>query len=396
MMEGRVGSGPEQADDDYLTVSLLGAGLASMVRRRERAGEGSPDDGDGLLPAAWRSAFVPLWWRCREQDIAPIGSDLELLAHCALPLVAWPVALSLSAQDLQSSLLVDGELSGLAEQGARLAVVADAESELVENRIFAALRTAAAENGGEDERAVNEAYAVMRRMLIDHPLQTDNEVRDWERRFRAADRNGVSYLRRLVDAAYVSRPVSGVQVIVRCTGCGNTLPDEEFRCMTPGCVGQPAERVTVRALAAIFEQHRATRRFVHDPGLVEARIFDRLSAGALRERVRLTAYPALDALDLLIEFLGSDDGGRSVVEVWGLDAKDQESARLLGRTFRWPEALPCDRRFLVVPTHRARRTGYLTDLRIELEGRGAEVEVEVVEENRLVSMVVERVRRAGR
>ena len=48
----RVGCGPKQVDDDYLTVSLLAAGLASIVRRRKRAGERALDDGDGLLPAA--------------------------------------------------------------------------------------------------------------------------------------------------------------------------------------------------------------------------------------------------------------------------------------------------------------------------------------------------------
>lgn len=121
----------------------------------------------------------------------------------------------------------------------------------------------------------------------------------------------------------------------------------------------------------ICEQHRATRRFIHDPGLVEARILDALAGDdELAGRVRVTAYP------------------------WGADAKDQESARLLGRTFGRPDSMTCDRRFLVLPAHRAARPGYVDDLVAELDGR---VEgVEVVDEKRLISMVRATARRLGR
>ena len=44
-------------DDDYLTVTMLAAGLAGILRRRSRAGRGAGRDSDGLLPAAWRVAF---------------------------------------------------------------------------------------------------------------------------------------------------------------------------------------------------------------------------------------------------------------------------------------------------------------------------------------------------
>ncbi|MCM3920694.1 hypothetical protein ND748_03255 [Frankia sp. AiPs1] len=374
-------------------MALLASGLASMLRRRERAGAGQPDDGDGLLPAAWRTAFGRLWWRCHEQGVAPLGNDLDLLALCAHPLAAWPVALSLSDQDLQSSLLVDGELSGLAEQSTRLAPSVDVESEWIENRVYEALRTAASENGGEDGET-DRAYAALRRLLIDRPFLTDRDLKKLERQFRAADRHGTTYLRRLIEMAYVARPAQGPQVIIRCVGCGNILADHDSRCATPGCVDQPAESVTVTPLAAIFEQHRATRRFVHDPGLVEARILDRLSASDLSRRVRVTAYPALDTLDVLIEFLRLDGDGTDVVETWGVDAKDQTSPRLLGRMFRWPDTLPCDRHFLVLPHHRARQIGYIADLKAELEGRTDGVEV--VDEKRLVALVTDRARRLGR
>ena len=97
-------------------------------------------------------------------------SDLDLLAWCARPLAAWPVALSLSAQDLQSCLVVGEELSGFAEQGARMAG-ADVEAEWTENRVYQALRTAALASGGDDDAEVERVYAVLRRRLIDHPVR---------------------------------------------------------------------------------------------------------------------------------------------------------------------------------------------------------------------------------
>ena len=166
-------------------------------------------------------------------------------------------------------------------------------------------------------------------------------------------------------------------------------------CGTPGCPGGPAETVTVTTLAVLFEQHRATRRFIHDPGLVEARIFDALAARKyLAGRVRVTPYPALDTLDILIEFVSVNSGGEVALETWGADAKDQDSARLLGWSFTWPAALPCDRRLLVLPEHRCAQPGYVSDLTTELDGRVRGVEV--VGERRLVSMVVARARELAR
>jgi hypothetical protein len=51
----------------------------------------------------------------------------------------------------------------------------------------------------------------------------------------------------------------------------------------------------------------------------------------------------------LIEFR-KDDGGRGVVAgSRAADAKDQESARLLGKAFSWPGSVRCDRRFPAQP-----------------------------------------------
>ena len=82
------------------------------------------------------------------------------------------------------------------------------------------------------------------------------------------------------------------------------------------------------------------------------------------------ALPGLDTLDILVEFLSTGDGESMVEETWGADAKDQASARLLGRAFTWPAGEPeCSQRFLVLPEHRADEPGYVADLTAELEGR---------------------------
>lgn len=389
---GPVRTGP-RVDDDYLTVTMLAAGLAAILDRRSRAGQGSRRS-DGLLPTAWRVGSARLWWRCQEQGASAPESDLDLLAWCARPFAAWPVSLSLSAQDLQSCLVIGEELSGFAEQGARVAV-ADVEAEWTENRVYQALRTAASASGGDDDAEVERVYAVLRRRLIDHPVVTDLELKQWEREFARTDASGQTYVRRLVDEAYVPRPAPGAHRYFRCPGCRNTVPDVGASCGTSGCPAGTAEEVTVRALAVVYEQHRATRRFIHDPGLVEARILDALAGNQeLAGRVRVTAYPGIDALDVLIEFLKGDAGGGVVGETWGADAKDQESARLLGKAFSWPGSIACDRRFLVLPAHRAAQPGYVGELTAELDGRVGGIEV--VDEKRLISMVTAAARRLAR
>lgn len=381
-----------RVDDDYLTVTLLAAGLAGTLGRRARARTGSRSD--GLLPDAWRIAFARLWWRCQEQGVTPLESDLDLLALCSQPFAAWPMPLSLSETDMQNCLLADGELSAFAEQGAR-AATADVEAEWTENRVYQALRTAASANGGGDDKEVERIYGVLRRRLIDHPVLADLELKRWEGEFQETDGSGQTYVQRLIGAAYVPRPASGAQQYLCCPGCRNTLPGRGSLCGTPGCPSGSAEAASVATLAVIYEQHRATRRFIHDPGLVEARILDALAAQKdLADRVRIIPYPGLDTLDILIEFLTLEDGREVVAETWGADAKDQDSARLLGRAFTWPESMDCQRRFLVLPEHRLAQPGYAADLIAELDGRVNGVEV--VGERRLVSMVAAKARDLAR
>ena len=381
-----------RVDDDYLTVTMLSAGLAGILRRRSRAGRGDGRS-EGLLPEPWRVAFSRLWWRFHEQGVPALDNDLELLALCTQPFAVWPVDLRLSAADMESCLLADDELSAFAEQGARLAA-GDVEAEWQENLVYEALRLAAQVNGADDPGKVDRVYGVLRRRLIDYPVVSDLVVRDWEQEFDGTDGSGQTYVRRLVEAAYVPQPVRGEYRYLRCPSCRNTVGGPHVTCGTPGCASGQAEPVTARALAVAYDQHRATRRFIHDPGLVEARLFDALGDKRFEGRVRVTPYPGLDALDILIEFLSARGDEMVVDETWGADAKDQASARLLGRGFSWPGAPACGRRFLVLPTHRAAQPGYAADLTAEIEGRVTGVEV--VDEKRLISMVAKRTRRDGR
>ena len=365
--------------DDYLTVTMLSAGLTDIVCRRDRVVAGERNEA-GLLPAAWRVAFSRIWWKCTTQGVRPLRTDLELLALCSRPLITWPVEFNLSDTDLQRSLLTGDELSSFAEEGARLSGI-DVEAEWVENRVYEALRTAALANGA-DSNAVDAVYASLRRFLINHVVASDHEIRALERQFPQRDSSGQTYARHVVDAAYTVRPAVGHQTLMVCPGCGNEVNGASFKCSTSGCSGGAPKKLVVNCLAAIFEQHRGTKLFIHDPGLVESRIMDRLNVPQLRQRIAVIPYPSLDTLDLLITFL---DVAGNVVETWGVDAKDQVSARLLGRWFKWPSQICCQRRFLALPRHRAAEPGYIKDLEVELEGRAPGVVV--ISEDALIAQV---------
>ena len=383
--EGR--SSSSALADDYLTVTMLCDGMAQMIRRRRHPRSGAVDD-LGLLPASWRLGFSRVWWRCLGQGVEGPSSDLQLMAWCSRPLITWDVDLALSDTDLQHELLVGDELSMFAEQAARLASGGDVEAEWVENQVFKAIRAAAAANGGADDQRVEIVYAALRRLLIDRPVLSDTELLRLEQKLPAADNSGQTYVRRLVEHAYTSTPANGSYAYLACPGCGNPVAEGEL-CGTPGCVGGAPECKSIKVVRRFYEHHRATRRFIHDPGLVEVRIMDALSQDAdLDGIVEVVAYPRLDMVDILIEFLRRDSsGGSSVCEAWAVDAKDHLSARLLGRRFEWPAGFPCDRKFLAVPKHRADQGRYLAELEAELDGRAGGTGVTVVDEDRLIRMV---------
>lgn len=389
--DGDVGwaEGPSfrQGDGDYLTVMLLAAGLARIRgdRRRMDAGEylTRTSAEQGLLPVPWRSGMTRLWWRFHTAGHVPPRSDLALFELCRTPFSEWPIGLRLSVADLEQSLLDDDELTPLAEQAARLSV-RDVEAELVENHVFRELMLVA-EMNAKDEEDVQAHYYELRRLLIDKPVLTEAQVRRLVSRFPKRGSNGQPIVQRFIQAAYTRRAVQGPVAIGVCDGCGNPMQRGVGDCGTAGCSGNPTS-YNIEAVGGYYVQHRATRRFFHDPGLVEARVLDRLADVQAEGTISVEPWPGLDAYDIRVSFLSGSD----VAEVWGADAKDQSSPGLLGLGFTWRTDPPCDRRFLVLPEHRADQPGYVADLTTELQGRVSGVSV--VSEDAFVARVIAKAR----
>ncbi|MFF0250331.1 restriction endonuclease-related protein [Streptosporangium sandarakinum] len=381
----------DSAAQDYLTVELLCAALARIRMNRQRAGgHGQPAEGAGPLPRAWRDARGRLWWKAQKQELDWPKDDLELFSWCRRPLRSWPVPLRLVDGDLDAVLLEGDELSEFAEQAADLARHADVEAELVQNQTFEALMSCARMNGDTEEE-VQRAYCRLRRLLIDRPVLSDRDVQSLVRELPRADADNDSFAAKFIRTAYVHHPIEapGVARLRRCRECRNPVDAGAAGCGTSGCEGTP-ERYEVACLGGYWTQHRATRQFFHDPGLLEGRLLDRL-AELPTERVRIQAWPCLDAWDAAVMFEPLRPGQEK--ECWVIDAKDCSSPALLARGFRSDPRVPARRRIIVVPMHRRKMPGYVADLERELQGRVTGVEV--LDEQAFVRQAAARAGRAG-
>ncbi|MFD8631749.1 hypothetical protein [Streptomyces sp. NPDC059533] len=378
------------AVDDYLTVELLCAGLAKIRLDRQHALEGhapgASDPSAGLLPRAWRTAFTRLWWVGHHQSVSWPQDDLDVLSACRLPIGEWPVRLDLSDADLDQPLLEGDELSEFSEQASALATKADVEAELVENQIFAQLLATAQANGRTEEE-VQQAYVELRLMHIRHPVLSDLDVLRRAQRMLAAGTSGEAHFKQLIHVAYRFQQAPGGAALRVCGSCGNPMPGVDRSCQVPGCQGQAVQK-RLRTLEGYWVQHRATRRYHHDPGLVEARIFDAIN-GLPKDLVRLEEYPWLDAWDGAVRFRQTGAGQH---ESWLFDAKDCVSATLLGRRFTYDRRLRANRLFLVVAKQRA-TPAYFADLIRELDGRVSGVEV--VDEDTFIRQVTMRSKEVG-
>ncbi|MCD2468606.1 hypothetical protein MBT42_34285 [Streptomyces sp. MBT42] len=376
-----------------MTVELLCAALARIRLDRQQADGGHfrAAEVHGPLPRAWRDARGRLWWKAQALGSDWPGNDLELFEWCRRPLGSWPVPLSLADSDLEAILLDGDELSEFAEQAADLVRHTDVEAELVQNQTFAALMSCSRMNG-DGEEAVQRIYCRLRRLLIDRPVLSDRDVQALARELPKADADSDSYLAKFVRTAYVLHPVEspGKVRLGRCRECRNPVDDGASSCGTPGCGGRP-ERFEVACLGAYWTQHRATRQFFHDPGLLEGRLLDRL-AELPADRVRTEPWPCLDTWDAALTFIEPVDAGGER-ECWAIDAKDCASPTLLARGFRSDPRVPARRRIIVVPMHRLQTPGYLTDLERELQGRA--VGVEVLDEKAFLRQVLVRATKAG-
>ncbi|MFD4621493.1 hypothetical protein [Streptomyces sp. NPDC058475] len=382
---------PRTAQDDYLLVELLCAALVKIRLERQRAGgQTRGTDESGPLPRAWRDARGRLWWKAQELGLEGPGNDLELFDWCRRPLGSWPVPLSLTEGDLEAVLLEGDSLSEFAEQAADLVQHADVEAELVQNQVFAALMLCARMNGGDDE-AIQRVYCRLRRLLIDHPVLSDRAVHALARELPAADSDHDSFLAKFVRIAYVHHPVQapGRVRLRRCADCRNPVDDGAVGCGTPGCTGVP-EPHEVACVGGYWTQHRATRQFFHDPGLLEGRLLDQLGE-LVDDTLCVEDWPCLDAWDMALKFKAQGPGAGA--ECWAVDAKDCSSPALLARGFRCDPRVPAQRRIIVIPMHRLRTPGYRADLERELQGRVSGVEV--LDEKTFLRQVTVRARQAG-
>ncbi|MFE7782143.1 restriction endonuclease-related protein [Streptomyces nigrescens] len=383
--------------DDYQTVELLAAGLARMHLNRQHARKSlGPEDRigtSGALPRAWRTAVTRLWWTGLAQLVDWPGDDLDVFAACRRPLDAWPIRLDLTEDDRGQVLLEGDDLSEFAEQSVALAGRQDVEAELVENRVFGLLMAAAQANGRTPEE-IQAAYVALRLLLVHQPVLSDLDIIKRVRAMPAATPKGEPYVKDLVRAAYRFQPAPGTVTVRVCDSCGNPLTAPLVRCPVAGCPGQ-ARALTMPTLEGYWVQNRATRRFHHDAGLVEDRLFQRSDALAAQlaeddfpVRVTLERYPLMDTWDGSLRFTYGD----GISECWLFDAKDTVSATLLGRCFSPPPEPEAARRFLVLAQHRA-TPAYRGDLERELHGRVRGITV--IDETTFLRQAAQHARRLG-
>ncbi|MEH0628348.1 hypothetical protein [Streptomyces stelliscabiei] len=159
--------------------------------------------------------------------------------------------------------------------------------------------------------------------------------------FPATDANGQPWVKHWFSQCYRAQPASSGVVLSFCDGCENPASGQRD-CAIPGCAGGPVAR-TVETMSEYFVQNRAVRRFFHDPGLAEQRMFAALEP-AFGQRMR--PWWGMDAVDVAINFEGT--GKMGVGEWWAADVKDHASATLLGRSFRWNPRAASKRRILVI------------------------------------------------
>ncbi|MFI1649797.1 hypothetical protein ACH4XT_23025 [Streptomyces avidinii] len=355
--------------DDYMTLELLAAGLAGIQVNQQKALWSSPQPSADPMgfPSAWTAGVRRLLWRALEDGCRELTSHADVFRWCRVPLKGWPLALRVAQSDFELLLIENGRPSAFTEQAARLLLSKDPEAELVENRCYELMITVADRNG-QTEHEVQDNYVRLRGFLTKYAVASDIDLLGLIRTFPAKDANGQPWVKRWFTECYRALPANGVIVLSLCDGCGNLLTDR-CGCGTPGCTGEPVVR-TVETMSEYFVQNRAVRRFFHDPGLAEQRIFAALEP-AFGERLHL--WWGMDAVDAAIDF--ENTGKMGVGEWWAADVKDHASATLLGRSFRWNPRAASQRRILVIAQHRFEQPGYVDDLATSLQGRVQGVEI---------------------
>lgn len=355
--------------DDYMTLELLAAGLAGIQANQQKAlwSSAQPSADPTGLPRAWVAGVTRLLWRGLEEGCRELSSHSDVFRWCHLPLSQWPLVLRVAESDSALLLVENGRPSAFAEQAARLLLSKDPEAELVENRCYELMITTADRNG-QTEHEVQDNYVRLRGFLTKYSVASDVDLLGLLRAFPAKDANGLPWVKSWFSQCYRALPASGAVTLSFCDGCGNPVAGQPD-CGTPGCSGDVVVRA-IETMSEYFVQNSAARRYFHDPGLAEQRIFSTLEP-AFGER--LHPWWGMDAVDAAIDFDGT--GKMGVGEWWAADVKDHASATLLGRSFNWNPRAAAQRRFLVIAQHRFEQPDYVDDLATSLQGRIQGVEI---------------------
>ncbi|MEU5875606.1 hypothetical protein AB0A73_29080 [Glycomyces sp. NPDC047369] len=214
----------------------------------------------------------------------------------------------------------------------------DPETEWFENEIMIPAITKCTQEGDQ------AGYTAFRRLLIERPVLSAVEFE------AACDDPAFWTVADLLPACFPKAPAAyayGGRYAV-CAGCRTLMRPNVFggwaceldRCAQAG-ENEPADYLEPHAGSAPRLLAAPLRTFVTGPGLVEIELERRL----LKLGLDVAMWPDFDEYDLLVTF---PDGS-----AWGIDAKDQQSGRLLGRSLKkLPDTDRLGRFYIAVPDHR--------------------------------------------
>lgn len=368
--ETREATDPPEVVEDlqqraYLCTRLLAAGIVGQYQSARR---GMPVIHDNTLDAMLSRAMMilaGLYIKESKEDTA--GSVHDLLKKCTLPLndSAWGLDVFRHPEFPYRTLrLIDPDARLPTLDCVELATQTKSELDLREQLAFEALRSTA------DQFAVRaaEVYSLLRSYIVEHPVTTLAELRDFERDKDLQPARG--FLLSCYEPVLAHHLVSGHLHI--CPGCripmGRARLAQHVACRTTQCE-QFDRPVATGEVEPVHEELRIAKPHVLAywiaPGVDELAIYRK----ALECGLSPTIYPDRDSCDIAL------DGGRT-----GIDVKSNASPFLLAESLsRSLHGLALyDLRIVAINNQCAARVpGYLDVLRREYRGK-TEVEFMLV------------------
>ncbi|MFI1996298.1 hypothetical protein [Actinoplanes sp. NPDC020271] len=344
-------------DEDIL--HLVASGLARLAERVQA---------DGMVripyPAPLQRAVNRMTVSCRVRGLRPPSGVAELLELAHQPLSNWPLRLSPELAGDGDVLLTSGTPTRLCQEWAL--DVDDVEAELSERRVVLDVLHWCRDM--QDQ----QAYVAFRRLMVEEPVLTGDELLDVRSRDRLAPL--AAFVLQAYERPGLHLAAGGFfQACGRC--CTLSVPTPHgWRCVEDDCA-----RLTYRpgrqfpAGSEIWTVSRGLRTFVTGPGRAELRLLGWL----IDKKYNPEAYPQFDLCDIRIPV--PQQPGRW----WAVDVKSWRNPALLARRLRRrlpPVPAWADKVFVVIDRERTRgRPGYVqlvTNLVPELAANGIVVRTE--------------------